>query len=100
MSDELFASEFVFVPRQKGQCEASALLREAGYVERATTPGQADKVYHQIHDISPWSAERVFVKDGRMYVFDRWSGHKDKDGWKDPDAVIIRDVTALLTGAE
>jgi hypothetical protein len=94
MSDELFASEFVSVPR-RGECTADSVLGNAGYVEVETTPEQADKLY-QIEKISVWCAERVFVKDGRMYMFSHWNERKDADGYLEPNAVIIRDVTDLL----
>ena len=94
MSDELFASEFVSVPRH-GECTVDSVLRNAGYIEVETTPEQADKLY-QIEKISVWCAERVFVKDGRMYMFSHWNERKDADGYLEPNAVIIRDVTDLL----
>lgn len=94
MSDELFASEFVSVPRH-GECTVDSVLRNAGYSEQQTTPVQADKLY-QIEKISVWCAERVFVKDGRMYMFSHWNERKDADGFLEPNAVIIRDVTDLL----
>lgn len=95
MSDDLFAPEFVSVPRQKGQCMASGVLVAAGYVEQPTTPVQADKLY-QTYKISPWCAGRVFLKDERLYMFESWNDRRDENGWREPDAVIIRDVTELL----
>jgi len=94
MSDELFASELVSVLRH-GECTVNSVLSNAGYIEVETTPKQADKLY-QIEKISVWCAERVFVKDGRMYMFSHWNERKDADGYLEPNAVIIRDVTDLL----
>lgn len=94
MSDDLFSSEFVSVPRH-GECTVGLVLNAAGYVEWPTTPAQADKLL-QTYKISVWCAERVFLKDERMYMFDRWNERKDANGWLEPNAVIIRDVTDLL----
>jgi hypothetical protein len=94
MSDELFVPEFVSVAR-RGECTVDSVLRNTGYVEQPTTPDQADKLY-QVEKISVWCAERVFVKDSRTYMFSHWNERQDADGYLEPNAVIIRDVTQLL----
>lgn len=94
MSDELFASEFVSVPRQ-GECTVDSVLGNAGYVAVLADPVD-EEMLHQQFKASPWAYHRFWTKEGRSFMFDKWTGHKDKNGWEEPDAVIIRDVTDLL----
>lgn len=97
MSDDLFDLcnyDSVSVPRH-GECTVASVLRNAGYVEFvAKSPDE--EVLHAKFKASPLCCHFLWRKDDRAYMFDKWTGHKDKDGYEEPDAVIIRDVTDLL----
>jgi hypothetical protein len=87
----LFADELVSIPR-KGQCLVDAVFSENGYVMRWTSFQEASKIHEAHLKLSPWCYERVFEKDGRAYIFDKWDGKQ----FDEPKAVIARDVTKLL----
>lgn len=79
-----------------GQRTTPDVFLSNGFVKYVTETHFHDVFVANGVKTSPGNSERLFEKDGIVYIFDRWEGDSYDRRAKEPSFIEIVDVTSLV----